>query len=162
MSLRKLLSQLNLTTGSFYKHFSSKNNLFENVAEIVSKRFSENAERQLSQVQGDALDELVTLGEFIISEIESDPNLTDFLLFNPSIIPVYLIESNIDTFELLKLTHHIIAKLVKQRDLSQTENELFVKVWAFIQGYGSLISRGAVKYDRHLLLTAATQLIGEK
>jgi AcrR family transcriptional regulator len=161
ISLRKLLSSLNLTTGSFYKHFESKTDLFENVAIEISKSFSVQASSQLRS-NADALNRLIDLGEFIIHQMTYAPNLMEFLLFNPSVIPIYAKKSDNHSFGLLTLTHQIVGELIEQYNLAQSENDLFIKVWSFIQGYGILISKSAITYDRIFLLSVAKQLIREK
>lgn len=163
ISLRKLLATLNLTTGSFYKHFSSKNDLFKDAAIVLSKKFSEDALIRLEKASSkDALNNLINLGEFVISQIETVPNLMNFLLFNPGVIQVYSHNLDDHLFGFLTLTHQILHDLIKQRGLTEPESALFIKMWAFIQGYGALIANGAVTYNRKLLLLSATQLIGGK
>lgn len=43
-----------------------------------------------------------------------------------------------------------------------SEKTLFVKVWAFIQGYAMLIQNNAADYDRVLLTNTAKEMIGVK
>lgn len=162
ISLRKLLGTLDLTTGAFYKHFSSKEDLFKHVTVTISKKFFVQASNHLAKGnKEDALQTLIDLGEFVIHQIETVPNLMDFLLFNPGIVKIYSQNFDDNSFSFLVLTHEIIHNLAIQHSLREPENDIFIKVWAFIQGYGSLIANGAITYRREFLALAATQLIGE-
>lgn len=152
---------MNLTTGAFYKHFESKTDLFEHVAIEVSKSFSTQAATQLKN-SDDPLNKLIDLGEFIIHQMTHFPNLMDFLLFNPSVIPIYTQNYGDGSFGLLILTHQIVGELIDQYDVVMSENDLFIEVWSFIQGYGILISKNVIPYQRSFLLSVTKQLIGVK
>lgn len=47
ISLRSLLGELNLTTGSFYKHFQNKHDLFASVTQVVSSRLGRQAKQTI-------------------------------------------------------------------------------------------------------------------
>lgn len=152
ISLRKLLGRLHLTTGSFYKHFAGKEALFEAASIRISQRFTEQAAKAIGH-SPDAMTRLIDLGEFVIQKIASQPFLTDFLFFNSSTEEAH-------HFELLDLTHQVIDSLSESPENTNSEGDLFIKLWSFIQGYGLLIRNGAVTYNRQFLKSVAYQLIG--
>ncbi|MCP9333705.1 TetR/AcrR family transcriptional regulator [Lentilactobacillus hilgardii] len=160
ISLRKLLAELHLTTGSFYKHFDSKDDLFRTVTATLSERLSQQA-RQTATKEKDPLVQLIDLGEFIIIQFKKQPNLMGFLFFNNSILDLYQ-HNGTSHFPLLDDTHQLIKKIMAVYPTHDCEKTLFVKVWAFIQGYAMLIQNNAADYDRVLLTNTAKEMIGVK
>lgn len=161
ISLRKLLAKLHLTTGSFYKHFDNKDDLFRTVTAILSERISQLTRQATNgNTQKTPLIRLVDLGEFIIMQFQQQPNLMTFLFFNHSIQKLYR-NGAIDQFPLLIDTRKLIEIIINTYPTNDSEDTLFIKVWAFIQGYAILIQSGVVQYNRNLLLTTAKQMIGD-
>ena len=158
ISLRKLLGRLHLTTGSFYKQLASKDALFEAASIRISQRFTEQAAKAIGH-SPDAMTRLIDLGEFVVQKIASQPFLTDFLFFNPSTASIYSSTEEAPHFELLDLTHQVIDSLSESPENTNSEGDLFIKLWSFIQGYGLLIRNGAVRYNRQFLKSVAYQLI---
>ncbi|WP_082602944.1 TetR/AcrR family transcriptional regulator [Lentilactobacillus kisonensis] len=159
ISLRNLLGSLKLTTGSFYKHFQNKEDLFRTVTKIVSAKLSNQAERTVITKNNNPLDALVALGGFMVQQFEFQPNLMDFLFFNEGIGDAYH-STGPTNFPLLDYTHQLVGEVASCYPISDSENDLFIKIWSFIQGYGILIRHKAVPYDEKLLRKAATELIG--
>lgn len=160
ISLRQLLATLHLTTGSFYKHFDSKADLFRTVTATLSERLSTQALQATTNAGGtDPLTKLIDLGEFIIQQFKKQPNVMAFLFFNNTVRDVYQGQSA-KGFPLLAQTHQIIQEIMAVYPTSVSEQKLFIKVWAFIQGYSMLIQNGAADYDRNLLTNTAKEMIG--
>lgn len=160
ISLRRLLGDLHLTTGSFYKHFDNKNDLFTTISITLSSQLSQHARQfVLDAKPSTPLASLIVLGEFMITQFQEQSNLTEFLFYNPSVLAVYQSDQK-DQFPLLNDVQALIQNIKVTYHITDSVDNLFIKVWSFIQGYGILIQNGAAKYDHKLLTNAATELIG--
>lgn len=160
ISLRSLLGELNLTTGSFYKHFQNKHDLFASVTQVVSSRLGRQAKQTIEGQHLEPLDSLVALGKFMVNQFDSQPYLMDFLFFNSSAINIYHSTESATKFPLLAYPQELITQIMNQYQLSESPENLFIKIWAFIQGYGILIRNHAITFDEALLKESAKALIG--
>jgi AcrR family transcriptional regulator len=160
ISLRRLLGDLHLTTGSFYKHFKNKDDLFKTVTEVISATLGRQAQQQVVKLHLTPFDSLVSLGTFLVNQFATQPYLMDFLFFNPTAINLYQAVETGHHFILLDYTRQLIEEIASQFCLSESSDTLFIKVWSFIQGYGILVRNHATVYDDALLRSAAKELIG--
>ncbi|MBA1434778.1 TetR/AcrR family transcriptional regulator [Bombilactobacillus bombi] len=157
-SLRPLLRQLGLTTGAFYKHFKDKDDLFKIVSKQLSHDIYQNIYTKIKTAPN-SQEALLQLGWSLLTYFQEQPEVMDFLFFNPSVN--YLYQSNTteaNDFELYNLTQQIIVQLVFN---PHERDEFFIKIWSFIQGYGFLIKNKIVLPDRNLLKSTLKQFLGE-
>lgn len=157
ISLRSLAKQVNLTTGAFYKHFASKDDLWQIVTIELSADISEQANAQI-KASDSADKKLLSLAEFLLIQFRNEPHLMDFLFFNP-VAQRVLSEPGQD-FELLNLTMQIIDELVTQYSWIN-QQEFFIQIWSFIQGYGMLIKNKVTRYDSGLVNRTLDRLLKE-
>lgn len=141
LSLRKLTKLLGLTTGAFYKHFTSKEELLKEVRVEISQEFvnslhlnsNESSEKQILKIARCFCDQMTT-----------QPLKMEFLLFNSSV-------SYQDDSE-YSLLNKIMELINSVNTNGETSNETFLlQIWSFIQGYALLIKNGATKYDAQLV-----------
>lgn len=151
LSLRKLTKSLGLTTGAFYKHFSSKEDLFQQTAQHLSREFVDSLmveDKTSSELQ------LLQIADKLCTEFKIHPQRMDFLFFNPAIKYVYVEDDN-HQFQLLDK----VKKLIKDLSLDGDQNNLFIQVWSFIQGYTYLINNGITQYDANLVKNTLHRLL---
>ena len=151
LSLRKLTKSLNLTTGAFYKHFLSKEDLFQQTAQQLSKDFIQSV--NLNDTDS-AETQLLQIADKFCREIKLHPQRMDFLFFNPAINFVY---SNQGTSQFQFLEK--VKSLIKEIDPSR-EQELFLQIWSFIQGYAYLINNNVTNYDANLVKRTLKEFVG--
>lgn len=151
LSLRRLTKALNLTTGAFYKHFSSKEALFKQSAQELSKKFIQSV--NLSD-KDSAETQLLKIAEQLCKEFKLHPKRMKFLFFNPAINFVYSAQET-SQFQFLNKVKTLIRKIDASR-----EQELFIQIWSFIQGYSYLISNNIAEYDMNLIKTTLSELVG--
>lgn len=153
LSLRSLTNKLNLTTGAFYKHFSNKEDLFCKTAQYLSKSFiqSISVDKQMTPEQ-----QLLQIAYKLCIDVTQHPNRIDFLFFNPAVNKVYHQADNQD-FVFLNRVKNLIHQVNINKHTS--EQQLFIQVWAFIQGYAYLIKNGITKYDSAIVTKTLEQFL---
>ncbi len=159
ISLRKLAQKLGLTTGAVYKHFANKDDLFFTVAQQLSNDLYQTIAPKVQADMKAPKQALVTLGVALIQAFETAGNKMDFLFFNPSITAVYQPGASPKDFPLLALTKDVIAKIAQAYPAIDPET-LFIKVWAFLQGYAMLVRHNVVAIDEDLMIQTINDMIG--
>ncbi|KRL01097.1 TetR/AcrR family transcriptional regulator [Liquorilactobacillus capillatus] len=159
LSLRKLADSCGLTTGAFYRHFSSKDELFTSLMFEISADFiKENSHKKENLPK--PREELLLLGKNIFNLFEKQGNLLDFLFFNPVSMTVYAQNNKEqDNFPLLNKVHQLIACIIKDESLDLDPSETFIKIWAFLQGYILLVHKGVTEFSQPLLASTLNSLL---
>jgi len=158
ISLRKLVKELNLTTGAFYKHFSTKEQLFSEVTVELSQHIADNSYNSLNT--NDVPEkQILQLAYSFLEQYQKHPHIMDFLFFNPTSQNT-ISDSTVD-FAYLNLINHLITELIVNKHLRKDKNTLFLQLWSFIQGYGSLIKNQSVQLDKNLIETTLNDLLKE-
>lgn len=155
MSLRTIVANSGLTTGAFYNRFKNKNDLFEQVAVILSQKMV--ADLHLDKLENQQpFDVLVYIGQKLCANFAQEPFLMDFLFLNSSLD---ITEAETD-FNFLKL----IKQLINEIPDKPVDNEtFFLQIWSFIQGYSLLIKNKITKFDKSLIkLTLSEFVKGDK
>ena len=157
-SIRNLVQTLDLTTGSFYKHFKNKKALFLAVSQQVSQSLYENIYPKTYRYEKSPKKALCLLGSSLIDFFIDEPRLADFIFFNPEVIDTYSIYGNTqETFKLLRLTTDLVNKFIAQEQLQLSNKVLFVQIWSFIQGYAILIKNQVVPKEETLIEQTLTE-----
>ena len=91
VSLRKISQAAGVTTGAFYKRFRNKDVLFYRTAMILSQQFVTKfaINNELS-----AFNQILQIAQQFCEEFQKQPQVMDFLFFNPTIIQVYQADKN--------------------------------------------------------------------
>ncbi|KRM95163.1 hypothetical protein FC19_GL002258 [Liquorilactobacillus aquaticus DSM 21051] len=159
LSLRKLANNCGLTTGAFYKHFASKDELFMSLMLKLSVSLTENINLK-SNEQYTPREELLHLGQNIFALFKEKTNLVDFLFFNPVAQSVYKQSSEVqNAFPLLRSVRTLINELIDYESLELDSTETFIKIWAFLQGYMLLVRNGVTEFDVTLLSATLNSLL---
>jgi len=158
ISLRKLARQLELTTGAFYKHFATKNDLWSAVTQKLSNEIATRSTKELNS-QASPETKLLTLSYLYLKEFEDHPNLMDFLFFNPT--SQNTVENSTVKFPYLNLINDLIDELITTNNLQKDKQTLFLQLWSFIQGYGFLIKNGGTKFDQQLVKNTLNDFLKE-
>ena len=157
-SIRNLVQTLDLTTGSFYKHFKNKKALFLAVSQQVSQSLYENIYPKTYRYEKSPKKALCLLGSSLIDFFIDEPRLADCIFFNPEVIDTYSIYGNTqETFKLLRLTTDLVNKFIAQEQLQLSNKVLFVQIWSFIQGYAILIKNQVVPKEETLIEQTLTE-----
>lgn len=159
-SIRNLVQELNLTTGSFYKNFKNKEDLFLAIAEDLSQSLYE----QLSEVNNDKKrnpqKSLSMLGNILIEFFFKEPRLTDFLFFNTEVLNSFsFYKETQGSFKLFQMTMDLISQIIKDNKLQISKTVFFIQIWSFIEGYAILIKNKAVIKDPLLIEQTLNTLI---
>lgn len=157
-SIRSLVQTLNLTTGSFYKHFNNKNSLFLAVTQQVSQSLYENIYPKILEQEKNPQKALCLLGSNLIDFFIDEPRLADFIFFNSEVISIYSIyDKTQETFKLFRLTTDLVNRFIEQEQLQLSNKVLFIQIWSFIQGYAILIKNQVVPKDDTLIEQTLTE-----
>ncbi|BDR56063.1 TetR/AcrR family transcriptional regulator [Xylocopilactobacillus apis] len=157
LSLRKLSKQVGLTTGAFYKHFSSRDELFEEVTLEISTEISQEIEVDLIDCEPQTA--ILKYADKLFKLFDDDPNLMNFLFFNPVASQVLIAKKPV--FPLLELIQQLIRNLIITKHLKVNEEELFIQLWSFIQGYITLVVNHVTHFDSQFLKRTLNQLLEE-
>ncbi|MFT9373449.1 TetR/AcrR family transcriptional regulator [Liquorilactobacillus hordei] len=162
-SIRSVVKTLNLTTGSFYKHFKNKNSLFLETAQRISQQIYNQVYPKIMDQEAYPQKALCVLGSELIDFFITEPKLADFLFFNPEVLDSYSVySSNQHSFKLLTLTMKLINDLVNKENLQETSRTLFIQIWSFIQGYAILIKNQVTTKETSLIEHTLNELIRGK
>ncbi|MFT9214140.1 TetR/AcrR family transcriptional regulator [Liquorilactobacillus ghanensis] len=143
ISLRKIAKELNLTTGAFYKYFENKSALFYRVSIELSKEVVAGLKIDQTQLP---FDQLLQIAQQFCRMFQTQPQMMNFLFFNPSLTNLY--QTGNDNFAFFKL----IQNLVHEVNPGQLKDQQFFnQIWSFIQGYALLISNQITQYDPQLV-----------
>lgn len=161
VSIRNLMQGLGLTTGSFYKHFSSKESLFAAVVKEMSRDLYEEISPDVQGLIPDQAEQaLLAIGKALSEHSLHDPKRIEFLFFSPWTRSA--LEDGTHVFPLLELTKTVIESIVKDRDLDVPPQILFLQVWAFLQGYVQLLRQGVITEGDDLMQRTLTALIASQ
>lgn len=151
LSLRKLTGALNLTTGAFYKHFKDKDDLFKAVTRELSKKFIEAIDFNSSS----PTEQLLQITDYFVNQMKKHPNKMEFLFFNDQSI-IALKQKNL-TYPFL----HKLIQLIDQINTNSNVNnqDFFIQIWSFIQGYTFLIKNKITTYQPDLVRKTLTEIM---
>ncbi|WEV41339.1 TetR/AcrR family transcriptional regulator [Bifidobacterium sp. ESL0682] len=159
ISLRSIASAAGLTTGSLYRHFSTKEDLLVQAGYVVSDNLAKSI-LSSDEEHTNAFDMLLHIGAELLSLTQTNPNLIDFFFYGPLYGKAAKAEYNGKPPAFLSKLSTIVAQACQQYPDSEDPNLLLTQVWAFIQGYSSLICHGVVAYDEQLLSVTLKKLLG--
>lgn len=153
-SLRQIMQGAGLTTGAFYRNFRDKEELFYEMTLVLSAQMSQELLVQSAQHE-EAFDQLLNLAQRLHQKFEQEPQVMNFLFFNDSLPGLYQqTEANfVFLSEIMQLVHQ-----VNQKNIS--DQQLFIQIWSFIQGYSLLIHHGVVQYDPSLVKVTLLEFTG--
>ncbi|WP_164509354.1 TetR/AcrR family transcriptional regulator [Companilactobacillus jidongensis] len=158
ISLRKLAKNLNLTTGAFYKHFATKEQLFTETTFKLSEMIAGSAIKDLNE-QDPSEKQILQLAYSLLEQYQTHSNIMDFLFFNPtSQSTISEVTSN---FKYLNLIDRLLTQLISDKNLKKSKNTLFIQLWSFIQGYGSLIKNNSTQLDKKLIKITLNEFLKE-
>ncbi|MCH3975103.1 MAG: TetR/AcrR family transcriptional regulator [Bifidobacterium tibiigranuli] len=163
VSLRSLAAELGLTTGSVYRHFASKEELL-NAAGYEMSRIVNDAvvpSRASVDTTGSDVEILLGIADRLLQLMRDDPYDVEFLFFGPLYGTAMRQPGAVEQPRFLATLLGICARLCERYDASVDPNQLFVQIWAFIQGYGNLIMRGVADYDASMLREALMRLLSK-
>ena len=154
-SLRKLAKEINMSAPAIYKHFKNKDDLFEKVTEELSASFMKNVNLDATQ---SIEEKILIIAQQFCQQFELQTNLMDFLFFNSQSVANFDFE-NIEKYPFLQNMKYLIHEANPGKI---TDQQLFIKLWSFIQGYALLLKNNIVKYDPELVSISLKQLLGEE
>ncbi|MDF7639344.1 TetR/AcrR family transcriptional regulator [Lactobacillus sp. ESL0791] len=152
LSLRKLTSSLGLTTGAFYKHFASKEDLYQKVTSQLSQEFI----AQVNLTAPKPANQILQIADYFVQQVELHPNIMNFLFFNEAAVAA--LNSEVSAYPFLAKIRALIADLDVKSGTSK--QDFFIQIWSFIQGYAFLIQNGVTHYDKTLVKTTLQELLG--
>ncbi len=104
---------------------------------------------------------LLGIADRLLQLMRDDPYGVEFLFFGPLYGMATKQPGAVETPRFLATLLGICARLCERYDASVDPKQLFVQIWAFIQGYGNLIMRGVAEYDASMLREALMRLLGK-
>lgn len=102
-------------------------------------------------------DQILQIAQQFCKKFQKQPQVMDFLFFNPTIIQVY--QADKDDFSFLQ-TIQRLAQQVNPGILN--DQQFFEQLWSFIQGYSLLIKNGVITYDPQVVKVTPSQIVGGK
>ncbi|WP_297818349.1 TetR/AcrR family transcriptional regulator, partial [uncultured Lactobacillus sp.] len=105
-----------------------------------------------------AFDQILIIANYFVHQTQSHPQIMDFLFFNSNTSLINK-DINLTEFPLLKK----MAILSKQANKSHlSDQDFFLQIWAFIQGYAQLVKNGITVYDARLVRETLLRLTSDK
>lgn len=151
LSMRKLAAKIGMTTGAIYKYFQNKDELFYQVSVKLSQKF---AEQVITTPEDSAKEELLSLANQFCQLSQEQPKITNFLFFNSSLKSFY--QNTNHDFEFYDQVMELVRQ-VNQKGI--TDQQFFMQIWSFIQGYTLLILNGVTNYDQSLVERTLDEII---
>lgn len=151
LSMRKLAAKIGMTTGAIYKYFQNKDELFYQVSVKLSQKF---AEQVITTPEDSAKEELLSLANQFCQLSKEQPKITNFLFFNSSLKSFY--QNTNHDFEFYDQVMELVRQ-VNQKGI--TDQQFFMQIWSFIQGYTLLILNGVTNYDPALVERTLDEMI---
>ena len=151
LSMRKLAAKIGMTTGAIYKYFQNKDELFYQVSVKLSQKF---AEQVITTPEDSAKEELLSLANQFCQLSQEQPKITNFLFFNSSLKSFY--QNTNHDFEFYDQVMELVRQ-VNQKGI--TDQQFFMQIWSFIQGYTLLILNGVTNYDPALVERTLDEMI---
>lgn len=158
ISLRKLVLKLGLTTGSFYKHFSTKNELWLEVTRDLSQQIANTASKNIDLGMTPEQN-IVALAVSFLEQYQTHPNIMDFLLFNP--MSQADLNQSSESFKYLQIIDQLITEVINKNHMNKDKQTLFIQLWSFIQGYGILIKNNSVSLDQSIIQITLNNFLKE-
>lgn len=158
ISLRKLVLKLGLTTGSFYKHFSTKNELWLEVTRALSQQMANTASETIDKDKTPEQNLILLAGSFL-EQYQTHPHIMDFLLFNP--MSQDDLNQSRENFQYLQTIDQLITEVIDKNQLNKDKQTLFIQLWSFIQGYGILIKNNSVPLDQSIIQITLNNFLKE-
>lgn len=155
LSLRHLTNAIGLTTGAFYKHFATKDELLKKTARQLSTDFISKVPLRKSQ---NPKKQLLIIAKYLCCAVVKQPNLIDFLFFSPVVSEAY--RSKNSNYSFLNKVRELVEEINSNKNISN--QKLFLQVWSFIQGYAYLIKNHVTHYDAQLVEETLNKFLGEK
>ena len=156
LSLRKLAQGIGLTTGAFYTHFSTKEELLQAVTVLLSRQEQSRMAKKLQTVR-EPEEQLLTVASILLRQFKDEPNLMHFLFFNPIARNVLKVDRG--EFAFYDQMMQMVEAVIQKRHLSVQPKDLFIQLWAFIQGYGLLLDSDVTEYDAVLVRETLLRLL---
>lgn len=101
---------------------------------------------------------LLSLAAFLLAQFSEQPHLMNFLFFNP--VAQSVLSNSNQNFSFFNTTMQLVHEIAQQHPNLSEEN-FFVQIWAFIQGYGLLIKNHVINYDPELIRDLLNHLLKE-
>lgn len=151
LSMRKLAAKIRMTTGAIYKYFQNKDELFYQVSMELSQQISEELSSD-SKCTPKAT--LISLAENLCELSQKQPKLVNFMFFNSSLDKFYRNMNHDFKFydQIMTLVHRVNRGGI-------TDQQFFMQIWAFIQGYSLLILNRVTNYDSNLVKRTLDEMI---
>ncbi|WEV47665.1 TetR/AcrR family transcriptional regulator [Bifidobacterium sp. ESL0690] len=159
ISLRDIASAAGLTTGSLYRHFSTKEDLLVRAGYLVSENLAKLVLAD-EEEHPNAFDKLLRIGIKLLSLTQSNPNLVDFFFYGPLYAKAAKEGYEDKPPMFLSKLNEIVAQACRQYPNAIDPNLLFTQVWSFIQGYSALVRHGIVAYDERSLRLTLQDFLG--
>ncbi|WEV37336.1 TetR/AcrR family transcriptional regulator [Lactobacillus sp. ESL0677] len=151
LSLRKLTAALGLTTGAFYKHFTSKNDLFNQATIKLSQDFIAQIDFHNDKPEA----QLLQIADYFVNQVQEHPNTMEFLFFNENATAAF--KNTANEFPFLVKMRQLTDQITQNN--STTSDDFFIQIWSFIQGYALLIKNGITNYNKQLVQLTLIQMI---
>ncbi len=145
-TLRDLAKEFGISAAALYNHFVDKDELLNEVLKVASSKVTTLYREYVSEhgtLKG-GKERLIQFGEFLLDLFKTESNLISFLFFSKTAINIY---SSVDVFEndqfkLLSIACEIIDSVRIENNLSISNFELYIKFWAFMEGYALFVTTG--------------------
>lgn len=150
LSLRKLAQQIDMTTGALYKYFDSKEDLLFHASIALSQQIADQLAPDQSQ---STRDQLLSIAKNLCKLCKKQPNVIDFLFFNPTLAQFYSHPTKQFAFynTVMELSERVNPGIL-------ADQQFFNQIWSFIHGYSLLIIHHVARYDPRMVETTLDQL----
>lgn len=158
VSLRSLASSLGLTTGAFYRHFSSKTDVLLETGFVLSSQICHDVEppRELQ----DPFDKLLYIADNLMMITQQRPRVIEFLFSGPLYNKVKDQPSTTTLPALLALMRTLCQQAAQTYPSIHNPERFYEQMWSVIQGYGSLVHQGLVTYEQDFIEETLQALMG--
>lgn len=148
LSLRKVAQACNVSHAAPYSHFSSKEQLLQEMQLYITNQFAEVLEDTVSKYQNTP-DFLIEFGKAYISFFMKRPQYFSFLFHQGNIqIDLDINGNKKSNYRPFTIYKEQILKLLADCDISQSKKEnLVIALFAYVHGLTALITTKNVHYS---------------
>lgn len=161
LSLRDLAKKCGISAATMYKHFASKDDLFQQVHDRLA------GQKLADYTKADSPDFkecILSLALYILNEFGRDPETMNFIFFSPYAAGSYThrTERTAESRNLLDEYVRYVSGLKEQYKLAESEDSLFIRLWSFLQGYSLLVSKGITQIDEAIIKQTLEDFVSER
>ncbi|WP_265459650.1 TetR/AcrR family transcriptional regulator [Enterococcus sp. HY326] len=160
ISLREVAQASGVSAANIYKHFANKEDLFQQVLDELAKEVLREYQKNFP-AENNGKAGLRQLSGFLFQKLAREPLQMEFLFFSPYSKQV---ANDTQSQTLYTVFLKYVEEAREEFNLAESLSSLSARLWAFLQGYSLLASRGVLIVQPEIIERTLSDLLdgGEK